>query len=196
MGFARIEQKLDNRSVVESLPPMRRREDSSVALEERARVVGEVAKSKAKQIVDDPGASLTPEVVGELVQNQVKEALAEQREADRIRKLEVEAAEQAERRAREKTDEDIKAKERREFMRHVWSGIIVGLVLLVAGVIVAFAQGRMAGHDAGFAEGSRTSAPILLPASATAFVAVPSSPPAAPPPAPPPLPAAAGPHVK
>ena len=163
---------------LEHLPPMRRSEDSSAFLNATAHLVGEAAKTKAAQIVADPHADLTPEIVGDLVRTEVQEALAKQREADHMRQLQAVADKvEADKVAAEKHASEL-AKERRERNRNIFVGVVVGIVLAVLGVLLAFAQGRLMGHDEGYAERGRSTAPAIV--SVPVPVPVPAPAPTAP----------------
>jgi len=157
-GFARIEARL-------GLPEMRRADDSLHVILDRAQRLSESVKSKAEQIVADPQSDLTPEVIADLFRAEVKEALLVQREEDRVKQLEAAAAKaevdrlaavakaEADRVAVAKKKEDdqkaldrakeVRSADRREFKRLVYSGIIVGLVLLAAATSVGIWQGRL-----------------------------------------------------
>jgi hypothetical protein len=185
LGFASVEGKID--TLANASFTMRRREDSTHAIEEMARSVGEAARSKAQQIVDDPHTELTPDVIKDMMQAEMKAALEKQREADRVKKLEADAAKiEEDRRKKEKEDEDKakdKARERREFKRNTISGIIVGLVILIATAAVAVAQGRALEHDRAYAEGRAAASIITVPVPVPAgsgSVAAPAAPMAAP----------------
>lgn len=117
---------------VERLERLPREEDIAAT----AQRVAEAAKRKAQQI-----ANLTPDVVGDLIKTEVKEALAQQRasdlrvvadkiEADRIAKL---------------ADDKIRAGERGRMRRDIIVAVVSGIILLVAGCLVTFAEGRMRG---------------------------------------------------
>jgi len=158
-GFAALDAKIDSlfgsaprapnvpasvQAMPGGLPPMRRREDSTHAIEQTVERVGETIRVKAQEIVDDPDRSLTPEAAKELMKEELKVALAAQKETDRIRKLESDAAEIERKRIATDEANKQKAKEARELRRTIISGVIVGLVLLVAATAVSYTQGRAA----------------------------------------------------
>jgi hypothetical protein len=141
---------------LERLPPMRRSEDTGSFIIATSQRVGEAAKSKAQQIVDDPHADLTPDVVGDIARAEAREVLAQQREIDRVSQLQAIAAKvKADEEAaatkkkadeeQQKRDAETKAKEKRRMKRDIVVGVVVGLVLLVAGTLFTFAEGRMRG---------------------------------------------------
>jgi len=194
LGFAGLSSQI---AAMSGLPPMRRREDSEHAIRETASHLGKEAEEEAQRIVDDPEDTLNPATVGKLIAAKVEEALAAQREADRVRKLEADAAAakakevadaaEAERQ-RIARDQDVrdKARDKRNAQYLTWSGIIVGLVVLIATSFVACGQGRSLEHDKAFAEGKQAApivqVPVIVPSLASASsapVAVPVSAPAA-----------------
>lgn len=134
------------------VPAMRRREDSSHAVEETARSVGEKAKSKAEQIEADPNANLTPDVVADLVKSEVKGALLAQRESDRVKQLEAQAAQVEKDRLDKETADKEKKKADRDFRRNAAVAIAAALIGVAGAVYVAYMQGHEAGHGEGVAE--------------------------------------------
>jgi hypothetical protein len=188
LGFAAISEKMD---ALAGLPLMRRQSDSIHIIDEISERIGETARVKAQQITDDPNSNLTPDVVKDMMKAEVKEALAQQREAERIKQLEATAAKvEADRVAAvakadsDRVVEDERrrelAREKRESRRSVRNGIIVGVVVAMAGAFIAFTQGRLTGHGEGFAERGAippavVPVPVLVPAAtATASPALPA----------------------
>ena len=162
---------------LEHLPPMRRAEDSSSFIAQTAERAGEIAKRKAEQIVADPRTDLTPDVVRDLMKAEVKAALKQQRDTDRVAQLQavadkVKADEEA-----KKLDDARKVKDRKRMKRDITVGIVVGIALLVAGALFTFAEGRMRG----FAEHAAIAptatvyiqVPVPAPAPAASFRAAP-----------------------
>ena len=176
-GFAGLSQKIDSLIVSRSLvvsgvpgsgAPMRRREDSIHAIEETAERVGEAVRAKAQRIVEDPATNLTPDVVKEMMKAELKQALATQREDDKLKKLEADAAAVEREREEAAASAKEKAKERRESLRLVWTGVVVGLVLLAAGGFFTYEEGHLRGHSEGFAERDHVSpAPVIVTPPAT-----------------------------
>jgi hypothetical protein len=172
LGFAGLSAQI---TAMGGLPQMRRHEDSTHAIDQTAESVGQKGKEKAQQIADAPGVELNPEVVGQLIKSEVKEALILQREDDKRKKLETDAAAAEAKRAadvakKEEADKE-RAREKRELKRLIYSGIVVGLVVLVATTAVSFMQGRHTGHDEGFAERAGTPPPtvLIMPTSASSM---------------------------
>jgi hypothetical protein len=148
-------------AVSHGLPPMRREADSSHAIDVISDTAADGALAKAKQIQESPGIDLTPETVQGLVKDQVKEALETQREHDRIKKLEGEAALRIQEEESERQLKIVKDKENRDFRRNV-AAIVIGAVITVAGgFYTVYLQGKSDNEAQHRAQDSRT---IVLPA--------------------------------
>jgi hypothetical protein len=196
LGFAGLSTKIDDKFDgllgalagvhPASLPPMRRRQDSEHVIEEVARSEGAGGRVQAQQIIDDPHAELTPDVVEDMIRTGVKSALEKQREIDRVKKLEADvaateakrtadAAEKERLRLAKEASDTLDASNKRNAKYLTWSGIVVGLVVLAATTAVAFTQGRAAEHDKQFAEKLATSVPVLPVVVSTTVAAAPAS---------------------
>jgi len=153
-GFGNVESKIDQLAtgrmlLPPPLPPMRREADSSAHLLELGERLGSEVAKQAEQIIADPNASLTPDIVKSMFQTQFTEAMKAQKESDRIRKLE--ADEQKRIADAEKSASDAeelrkaKAADKRQLKILVYSGVIVALVTSIAGAAVSYSVG----HDKG-----------------------------------------------
>jgi hypothetical protein len=169
LGFTALSSKVDT---LMGLPPMRRREDSSHAIEETSERIGETAKRKAQQIVDSPDVELTPDVVKDLMKAEVKAALDAQRETDKNKKMEADLAKiEADRIQKEKDDRD-RAKERRDFRRNIIIAVIGGLFAFAGVAYGVYMEGHSQGRTEGFAEGSTKAPAVLVPVPPSALANV------------------------
>jgi hypothetical protein len=186
LGFAALSSKVD---AMLALPPMRRREDSSHAIEELSERVGETARAKAQQIVDSPDVELTPDVVKDMMQAEVRAALKKQKEDDRVKQLEATAAKVEADRLAAIEDGRQRGKEKRDFRRNIIVAIVGGLFAFAGVVYGVYMEGRTQGHGEGVAEQKANTPavvpmPMLLPASSMAGTTGPMLPMAVPPTAP------------
>ena len=196
IGFAALAEKIDYRMEALAgvapavLPSMRRREDSEHMIDQTAESVGQKGRDKAQQIVETPNIDLTPDVVGQLIKSEVKEALIAQREDDKRKKLEADAAAAEAKRVADaaeverqrligEQDDRDRARDKRNAKYLTWSGIIVGIVVLVATTAVSFMQGRHTGHDEGFAERAVVPSSVVIVPPAAIVPAASSVPPTA-----------------
>jgi hypothetical protein len=161
-----------------SVPPMRRAQDTGSYILETSHRVGEAAKEKAQQIVDNPHTNLTPDVVGEIARAEAKEVLAQEREAQRTESLQALADKVEADRLETVELARVEATEKRERNRMIVVGVVVGVVMLAIGGLFTFAEGRARGHGEGFAERAAVQPlPVFL--NLPAASALPSAPAAA-----------------
>jgi hypothetical protein len=153
-------------------PPMRRAEDTGSYIIETSRRVGESARSKAQQIVDTPNIDLTPDTVGDIARAEVKEALAQERELNRVHQLEAaaaaaeakrvaDAAAAEEARLKKIRDDETRATEKRERNRLIVVGVVVGVIMLFITLLFTFTQGRLTERQAQAAAAPPAAVPML-----------------------------------